>query len=217
MAERPFVTLKLATSLDGRIAMASGESRWITSETARFGVQVLRADHDAILVGIGTVLADDPALTLRLEPPRERPLLRVILDSRQRIPMDAKLVATARITPTLVLTLETPQLRLLEAGVRVRQVGADAGQIDLDEALALLADEGVTRLLVEGGGHVAASFVRQDLVDRIEWFRAPILLGAAGRPAIAELPIERLPEAPRYRRWMTEDVGGDLWERYERA
>lgn len=214
---RPAITLKLATSMDGRIATASGESRWITGATARSTVHTLRAGYDAILVGVGTVIADDPELTVRMPDPIEKQPLRVVLDSRQRIRSDARLVTGARTHSTLVLTVEEPQSRLLDAGVRVRRVAAGRdGRVDLRAAMGVLGEEGVGTMMVEGGGEVAASFIREDLVDDIEWFRAPILLGAAGKPALGELPMRSLAEAPRYAIWRTESVGDDLWERYAR-
>jgi diaminohydroxyphosphoribosylaminopyrimidine deaminase/5-amino-6-(5-phosphoribosylamino)uracil reductase len=216
MAPRPFVTLKLATSLDGRIATASGESRWITGEAARRAGHELRASHDAVLVGIGTALADDPQLNVRLDGYAGSQPLRVVLDSRQQIHSDSKLVSGARAQATWIFTLGTPQARLLDAGVRVSQVAADQGRIDLAAVLTLLADYGVKRLLVEGGGEVAASFVRRGLVDALEWFRAPILLGSEGRPALGALNLAELKNAPRFRWCAVEKLGEDAREQYDR-
>jgi diaminohydroxyphosphoribosylaminopyrimidine deaminase/5-amino-6-(5-phosphoribosylamino)uracil reductase len=216
-APRPRVTLKLATSLDGRIATASGESRWITGERARAAVHQLRAAHDAVLVGAATALADDPELTVRTPGFAGPQPKRIVLDSRQRLPDTAKLVRTARAVPTLVITVEPPQARLLQAGVRVLQVKAAGERPDLHHAMERLRDEGVERLFVEGGGQAAASFLRCGLVDAVEWFRAPIVLGGEGRPAVGALALESLSEAPRYRRVTVEALGDDLWERYEKA
>lgn len=215
---RPRVTLKLATSLDGRIATASGESQWITGEEARLEGHRLRAVHDAILVGIGTVLADDPLLTARLPGrPVDQPL-RVVLDSRQRLDLDSNLVRTARETPVMVVTAQLPSSRLTAAGVRVIKVHAGPdGRPSLSHALAALYGEGVRSLLVEGGGEVASSFLRADAIDRIEWFRAPILLGAEARPGVGALAVGLLGEARRLRRVAVEPLGPDLWERYERV
>jgi diaminohydroxyphosphoribosylaminopyrimidine deaminase/5-amino-6-(5-phosphoribosylamino)uracil reductase len=212
---RPRVTLKLATSLDGRIATASGQSRWITGEQARAKVHALRAAHDAILVGIETALADDPELTVRMPGYAGKHPVRVVLDSRQRLPDAAKLVRTARQTPTWIVTTQPPQARLEAAGVRLFQVSADAGRPDLGAALECLAAEGVASLFVEGGGQVAASFLRAELVDVIEWFRAPILLGGEGRPAVGGLGLEALASAPRYLRTSVVALGDDLHEHYE--
>jgi diaminohydroxyphosphoribosylaminopyrimidine deaminase / 5-amino-6-(5-phosphoribosylamino)uracil reductase len=211
------ITLKLATSLDGRIATASGESRWITGEAAREQVHRLRAAHDAVVVGVDTALADDPDLTVRLPGHDGRRPARVVLDSRQRLGPASRLVATAREVPTYVVTTRPPSEDLTAAGVRVLQVQPTGdGRPELAAAVAALAGLGLADLFVEGGGKVAASFLARDLVDRIEWFRAPILLGGEGRAGVGALSIGALGEAPRFHRTQVEEVGPDLWERYER-
>ena len=211
------VTLKLATSLDGRIATARGESRWITGPEAREQVHRLRAEHDAVLVGVETALADDPELTVRLAGYDGPQPARVVLDSTQRLADGCKLVATAREVPTYVVSKTPPQSRLAEAGVKVIQVDAGGGERpDLADVVAALADQGLNRLFVEGGGTVAASFLRCGLVDALEWFRAPMVIGGEGRPAIGGLGLAALSEAPKLRRLDVRQVGADLWERYER-
>ena len=210
------VTLKLATSLDGRIATASGESRWITGEAARAAVHALRADHDAVLIGVETAIADDPELTVRSANFTGRQPARVVLDSRQRLAPDCKLVRTARQTSTYVVSIENSNNRLTDAGVKVLTVKAVGERPDLKASLEALEAEGIGSVLVEGGGQVAASFIRCELVDRIEWFRAPIVLGGEGRPAIGSLALTELTKAPRYKRVALDAVGDDLWERYER-
>ncbi|HEX5378072.1 MAG TPA: RibD family protein [Phenylobacterium sp.] len=211
------VTLKLATSLDGRIATAAGESRWITGPEAREAVHRLRAGHDAVLVGVETALADDPELTVRLQDYTAPQPARVVLDSRQRLPGGCKLVATARDIPTYLVSTTPPERRLTDAGVRVLQVAATDGQRpDLRDVVAALAAEGLSRLFVEGGGQVAASFLRGGLVDALEWFRAPIVIGGEGRPGIGPLALAALSDAPKLRRLDVRPVGDDLWERYER-
>jgi len=211
------VTLKLATSLDGRIATAAGESRWITGPEARAQAHRLRAAHDAVLVGIETALADDPDLTVRLAGYRGPQPARVVLDSRQRLVCTAKLVQTARAVPTYVVTTTPASLDLLACGVRVLTVEAVGdGRPELEAALRALRNEGLERVLVEGGGQVAGAFLRCGLVDRIEWFRAPMVLGAEGRPGIGALAVSELAAAPRFRRTEVRPVGVDLWETYER-
>jgi diaminohydroxyphosphoribosylaminopyrimidine deaminase/5-amino-6-(5-phosphoribosylamino)uracil reductase len=211
------VTLKLATSLDGRIATAAGESRWITGPQAREAVHRLRAEHDAVLVGVETALADDPELTVRLEGWSGPRPARVVLDSRQRLADGCKLVATARDIPTYLITTTTPEPRLVEAGVRVLQVRAIGDERpQLHDVVETLASEGLQRLFVEGGGQVAGSFLRCGLVDRLEWFRAPMVIGGEGRPGIGALALDALADAPRLRRVEIREVGDDLWERYER-
>jgi diaminohydroxyphosphoribosylaminopyrimidine deaminase/5-amino-6-(5-phosphoribosylamino)uracil reductase len=211
------VTLKLATSLDGRIATATGESRWITGPEAREAVHRLRGEHDAVLVGAETALADDPELTVRLPDYAGPQPARVVLDSRQRLADACKLVATARTIPTYVVSTTPPEPRLVRAGVRVLQVHAvGEDRPDLADVLAVLAAEGLNRIFVEGGGQVAASFLRCGLVDRLEWFRAPIVIGGEGRPGIGSLALAALSDAPSLRRLDVRPVGPDLWERYER-
>lgn len=211
------VTLKLATSLDGRIATASGESRWITGAQAREAVHRLRAEHDAVLVGVETALADDPELTVRLDGWSGQQPARVVLDSRQRLADGCKLVATAREVPTYLITTTAPEVRLVAAGVRVLQVKAVGDERpELHDVVETLAEAGLKRLFVEGGGQVAASFLRCGLVDRIEWFRAAMVIGGDGRPGIGALALSALADAPRLRRIEVREVGDDLWERYER-
>ena len=212
---RPMVTLKLATSLDGRIATASGESRWITGEPARQRAHLLRATHDAILVGTDTVIADNPQLTCRLPGLERHSPVRVVIDRLLRVPLDAQLFAEARQTPTWVLTLasadEARQQALREAGVIVIAAEPDpAGGIDLGSALTLLGERGLTRLLVEGGGRLAAALLRAALVDRLVWFHAPLLLGGDGIPAIGELGRGGLADMPGFERLSSETVGEDV-------
>lgn len=207
---RPHVTLKLATSLDGRIATATGESRWITGPEAREMAHRLRADSDAILVGVETVLADDPRLTTRL--PGEAPgpdSVRVVLDSRLRTPAEANLAREG----TLILTTADPRP---VGGAEVVRIEGDAdGRPAISAVLDALAERGVRTLMVEGGGRVAAAFVAAGAVDALWWFRAPILLGAEGRSCVAGLALAKLADAPKFRRVAVRAVGEDLWERYE--
>lgn len=204
------VTLKLATSLDGRIATASGESQWITGPEARQQGHRLRATHDAILVGVETVLADDPELTVRLPDHAGAHPLRVVLDSRLRTPATAR-VATGN---TLIITTTTPRaIGQAEVGA----VAAEDGRPAVAAVLDALTARGISSVLIEGGGRVAASFLQAGVVDAIEWFRAPILLGGEGRPCVASLVLAKLADAPKFRRLGVEPVGDDLWERYVRA
>jgi len=203
------VTLKLATSLDGRIATASGESQWITGEAARLEGHRLRAAHDAILVGVETVLHDNPELTARLPGRSVDQPLRVVLDSRLRTPQAAKVAGEN----TLILTAMEP--RSIGAA-KVVQIDAKDGRPTIPAVLKALAAAGATSLLIEGGGQVAASFLRANAVDALEWFRAPVLLGGEGRPCVAALALAKLADAPKFRRLGVAPVGDDLWERYAR-
>ncbi len=212
------VTLKLATSLDGRIATASGESRWITGPAAREQVHRLRAMHSGILVGVETVIADDPELTVRLGGNVGFQPCRIVMDSHQRIPLGSKLVKGASRIRTLVLSTAPSNKRLTDAGVKVFTVVELDGRVDPRAALkALEAMDYFHSVMIEGGGQVAASFLSLDLVDALEWFRAPIVLGDEGRPAIGAIVLKDLAAAPRLRRVSVEALGEDLWERYERA
>ena len=211
------MTLKLATSLDGRIATAAGESQWITGSAAREQVHVLRSQHDAILIGIETALADDPLLSVRLADWRGAQPARVVLDTRQRLPLDSQLVRTAPETATYLITTGTPDAMLVGAGVRVLQVpGAGQDRPEPGAIIAALRRANLSRLFIEGGGRVAASFLRGGLVDALEWFRAPILLGEEGRPGIGAMAIAELAGAPHFQRVEVLPLGVDLWERYAR-
>ena len=212
------VTLKLATTLDGRIATAAGESRWITGEGSLNAVHRLRTEHDAVVVGIETALADNPELTVRLAGYQGDQPARVVLDSHQRLSPGCKLVANAREIPTYVIATGAPNPALTKAGVRVLTVqAADQGRPDLKQVVQALSAEGLPHLLVEGGGQVAASFLRCGLVDALEWFRAPRVIGAEGYPGVGSLAVAALAQAPHFRRLELTVLGDDVWERYERA
>jgi diaminohydroxyphosphoribosylaminopyrimidine deaminase / 5-amino-6-(5-phosphoribosylamino)uracil reductase len=218
---RPLVTLKTATTLDGRIATADSKSRWITGDEARAHAHLLRSKHDAILIGSGTALADDPLLTCRLPGLEERSPLRIVLDARMRLPLDARLVETAHHTPTWLVTDENGDVERHEAyqdkGVEV--IGAPVGQpdgVDLLWTIEALAARGLTRILVEGGGRLAAALLRLDLVDRLAWFRAPRMMGGDGVPMAASLGVEDLSRIPRFVRTELLVLGTDLLETYRR-
>jgi len=220
--DRPHVTLKLATSLDGRIATTAGESRWITGEAARHEVQLMRSAVDAIMVGAGTVRADDPELLARIEPAPPKRALRVVLDTKFSLAPRGRLFAALPQAPLLVIGAHVEdggagQVAALEkAGAQTAKVAAQNGVVDASHALRVLASQGIKTVLVEGGGKLAASLIAQDLVDRLEWFRAPIVLGAEGRPSVAALALTALSEAPAFRRVAVRELGPDLWESYER-
>ena len=219
---RPLVTLKLATSLDGRLAVASGESRWITGEAARARGHLLRATHDAVMVGSGTVLVDDPELTCRLPSLSDRNPVRIVIDGSLRVPLTARVVADARQTQTWFVVRHgiagERRAALVSSGVEVIDVAATVtGETDLAAALAALAGRGITRVLVEGGARLAATLVRADLVDRIAWFRAPSLIGGDGRAAVDALGVAAPSEAPRFIRTGIEPIGDDVLETLERA
>jgi diaminohydroxyphosphoribosylaminopyrimidine deaminase/5-amino-6-(5-phosphoribosylamino)uracil reductase len=218
---RPLLTLKLATTLDGRIATRGGESRWITGEPARRAAHALRGRHDAIMVGVGTVLTDDPRLTCRLPGFRQVPLVRVVADSHLRTPLTARLVATASETPTWIIARDgaDPERRRALSRARVELIevdGADAG-VDLHQGLRALADRGITRLLVEGGAQLAAALLRADLVDRLAWFYAPGVMGGDGWPAAQAFGVRSLAAMPRFVRQAATQVGDDIMIELRRA
>ena len=194
--DRPFVALKLATSVDGRIADSARRSRWISGEDARAWVHWLRAGFDALAVGGATAAHDDPQLTVRGAITPRVPPVRIVFDRRAALPSDRRLVATARATPTwVVATAESPDAdiaRLEAAGVRVFRPQGLSG------ALAELRRAGVRTLLVEGGGALAARLIADGLVDRFYWVQSPLWLGERGVPAFPGLPSPSLDVAPRW-------------------
>jgi diaminohydroxyphosphoribosylaminopyrimidine deaminase/5-amino-6-(5-phosphoribosylamino)uracil reductase len=234
---RPLVTLKVASTLDGRIATAAGESQWITGEPARQAVHALRGRHDAVLTGIGTVLADNPDLTCRLPGYAHRPTVRIVADGFLRTPRDTHLVTSAHHAPSWILyhtnslpdgvsaadaqpgEIQATRAQLLaEAGVRCIPVPKAGDGVDLAAALAALGTRGLTRILVEGGGRLAASLLQADLVDRIVWFHAPCLLGGDATPAIAMLGIERLSAMKRFKPvGESFQVGADMMSEFSRT
>jgi diaminohydroxyphosphoribosylaminopyrimidine deaminase/5-amino-6-(5-phosphoribosylamino)uracil reductase len=219
---RPLVTLKLATTLDGRIATRTGESRWITGEAARRRAHLMRARHDAILVGSNTVAVDDPELTCRLEGMAAQSPVRVVFDARLALPPTAKLARTARDVPTwIVVGPDAPQDRvraLEDAGVVIitRALNA-AGHTDAADALGELAQRGITRVLCEGGAGLAASLLRNGLVDRLAWFHAPKVLGGDAVAAADALGVAALESAPNFKRLSMEVCGEDVLETYAKA
>jgi diaminohydroxyphosphoribosylaminopyrimidine deaminase/5-amino-6-(5-phosphoribosylamino)uracil reductase len=216
---RPQVILKLAVSADGKAARSGRRPAAITGEAGRARAHLLRAQSDAVLTGIGTVVADDPLLTSRL--PGVRSPLRVVLDATLRLPLASKLVATARQVPLWVVTSEAaPRSReqaLAAQGVDVARVPGTDGKLDLAAVLKLLAQRGITRLMVESGPILAAAFLRADLVDEAALFRSPAIIGPDGIDALDGLPLSALTQSPRLNAIDRETVGADTVETFERA
>lgn len=215
---RPYIAMKLATSLDGKIAAANGRSQWITGEEARQHGHMLRATHDAILTGIGTVLADNPSLDCRLPGLGHYSPVRVVLDSNLHMPSDAGLAQTAKDIPLWVLTTQMPNTRWreLEAmGVRVAQVESYQNHVHLSAAFNWLAQQGITRVLAEPGARLAQALYASGLCDRLHWFRAPMVIGGQGKDA---LPGDFVPgnpsDAPRWKRESITPLGKDVLETY---
>lgn len=209
---RPFVTLKLATTLDGRIATAAGESRWITSEQARAWVHRQRAHTDAVMVGSGTALADDPELTARRGDRVVARPVRVLVDSRLRVPPTARLHTPEEGSRTVVLCRggATGRRALVAEGVEVVDVPGRTGALDLRAGLERLAQLGLTTVFVEGGGGLAAALVQADLADEIHWMLAPRLLGGDAVAALGPLGVTALAEAPRLHWQRAGRLGPDL-------
>ena len=218
--ERPLVTLKIASSVDGRTATKSGHSRWITGDAARQRGHLLRATHDAIMIGSATAIVDDPILTCRLPGLEERSPLRIVADGRLRLPLTSKLVRDASRFPVLVFTFpggDAGRRKAFEdCGVELVDVPpvGDTGLMDMREAMKLLADRGITRVLVEGGARLASSLMRAKLVDRVEWFRSSTILGGDGYPAIAALGVDKVDDAPQLLMTGQIDLGADTLSSY---
>lgn len=219
-ARRPLLRLKLASSLDGRIATAKGESQWITGDLARRAVHIMRGRHDAVMVGVGTILADDPDLTCRIDGMRTTSLVRIVVDSHLRTPMLSRLVQTANQHPLWILHhdgVDPARCKALsQVGVKLIGLPATKAGIDLKQAMEQLAAHGLTRILVEGGGTLAAGLLQADLVDRLAWFHAPGILGGDGFPAVAGLGVETLLQIPRFAPVSACRLGADMLSHYTR-
>ena len=209
-SDRPWVTLKLAMSLDGAIAGAERASGWLTSEKSRAEVQLMRGASDAIAVGVQTALADNPQLTARTNPPPRVPPLRVVFDRSARLSSQSFLAKTARETPTVVVTTTSIRLPadLEQAGVE--QISAE----DNDDALRQLKQRGILSMIVEGGAGLAASFLAGDHVDRLVIFRAPMILGAGSLGAFSGISPQEIEHAPRFRLIETRALDDDVMSTY---
>jgi diaminohydroxyphosphoribosylaminopyrimidine deaminase / 5-amino-6-(5-phosphoribosylamino)uracil reductase len=217
---RPMVTLKLASTLDGRIATHGGESQWITGTPARRMAHAMRGRHDAVMVGVGTVLADNPDLTCRIHGFRSTPNVRIIADSHLRSSLTSRLLATAKDVPTWFLLREGTNLAredaFVDLGAKLIKIPGSPAGVDLAAAMKALGAAGLTRVLVEGGGQIAAAMLRADLVDRIAWFHAPAVMGGDGWPAVQAFGVETLDHMPRFRRDCENVVGDDMVSEYTR-
>jgi diaminohydroxyphosphoribosylaminopyrimidine deaminase/5-amino-6-(5-phosphoribosylamino)uracil reductase len=209
--QRPWITLKLAVSLDGALADATGHSRWVTGEDSRRLVHEMRAGSDAIGVGIGTALADDPSLTVRDAPAPRVPPLRVVFDRAARLPLDSVIVRTAQQVPALVVAATPPAARvaaLEAAGVRVIQAAS------LRVALDALGALGVRSLLVEGGARLAGALIGTGMVDRLVIFQGSAIFGAGALDAFAFVPPTEVERAPAWRALERREIGADTMTVY---
>lgn len=216
----PFVTLKLATSLDGRIALKTGDSRWITGPSARAEVHRLRASHDAVMIGAGTALADDPLLTCRVAGLTDRSPLRIVVDSRLRLPAAAQLVKMAKKFPTWILTSQpddSPNARALSAkGVRVVSLPANSqGSVEMASMAKFLSGEGLMSILAEGGQGLATALLTAGLIQRLVWFRAPVILGGDAMAAIGDLDRSSLVSNIQWVRQRLQSFDDDVMEIYK--
>ncbi len=221
--KRPYVTLKLAVSADGKIAAKPGEATAITGEVARRRVHLMRAEADAILVGVSTVLADDPDLTCRLPGMADRSPVRIVSDSTLSTPLTSRLVASAGDADVWIMTTgaANPDTRaeLRARGVQVIEcLATDDGKVNLDDMLAKLAERGVSHVLAEGGAHMARALLEADLVDEAVLFEAPKKIGPQGVAAMAGLPLDTIRASARFRqRGESETLGPDWLAKYVRV
>jgi diaminohydroxyphosphoribosylaminopyrimidine deaminase/5-amino-6-(5-phosphoribosylamino)uracil reductase len=207
---RPYVHAKWAMTLDGKIATRTGDSKWISGETARRHTHQLRGRMDAIIVGIGTVLADNPCLTVR--PPGPRVPVRIILDSQGRLPGDSTLATTARDTPVLLITAgeSARACALRTLGCEMLTLPASGGRPNVDSLLNELGRRRMTNVLVEGGAQVLGSFFDAKAVDEVHAFIAPTIAGGISMTAVAGLGIEKISEALRLAEWSVIEIGKDI-------
>ena len=215
---RPHVTLKLAISADSKAAGASRQRVAITGKSVRDQVHLMRARSDAIMIGIGTVFADDPVLTCRLPGMAELSPVRVVLDSGLRLPMQSRILETARGTPLWIIAGENSpaasETALRERGAEVLRVAEKEGRLELREALKILATRGITRLMIEGGPAVASGLIEADLIDEAVLFHSPMVIGEEGLPALEPRASKLLNQ--HLKRISSEPVGPDRKETYER-
>ena len=215
----PWVTLKLAATLDGRIATATGESQWITGPQARQMVHLMRAEHDAVMVGAGTARKDDPLLNVRGFGARRQPV-RVIWSRGLDLPESSKLVETAKEIPLWLVhgeAVDPPrQAAWISRGASLLAVGEAGGSLDPLAALQALAGQGLTRIFCEGGGQLAATLLKAGLVDEVAVFSAGAVIGADGTPMMGDMGLTQLSAAPRFRLHDLRRIGSDIlhiWRR----
>lgn len=218
--DRPFVTLKLASSFDGRIATATGESRWITGPEARRLVHAMRARHDAVLIGAGTARSDDPALTVRGLGISRQPV-RVVTSRRLDLPLMGRLARSANDVPLWLCHGADADPNLVSAwsglGAILLPCATRGAQLDPVDVLGQLARSGLTRVFCEGGSALSASLLGADLVDEIIGFSAGLMIGAEGLPAVGAMGVGALADAPRFSVFETRRVGEDVMHRWVRA
>ncbi|OSQ38074.1 5-amino-6-(5-phosphoribosylamino)uracil reductase [Thalassospira mesophila] len=220
MHNTPLVTLKLAGSLDGRSSLANGKSQWITGATARAWGHTLRANHDAIVVGADTVIADNPDLRCRIAGREKNSPVRVVLDRTAKISPQCALVATAGQTPTWLVVgeeyLQTAQQVFEKTAIKLLPARCADGHLNLHDVLHVLGHKGLTRVLVESGGRLAASLLKTGMVERLVHFQAPGIIGADGRAIIDNLNLADLAGMYRFKRSGFASAGQDMMVTYEK-
>lgn len=216
---RPSLTLKLATSLDGRIATASGDSQWITGAETRAYVHRLRATHDAVMVGAGTARADDPLLTVRGFDVPKQPV-RIVVSRKLDLPIHGNLALTLDIAPLWLCHADDAPNDVRKAwetlGAKLIRVPLHGRQIEIVALMQALGAEGLTRVFCEGGGDLAASLLSADVVDRLDLHMGGVVIGAEGRPALGALGLDRLSDAPRFALNSVRQSGDDVVQSWRR-
>ena len=217
---RPMLTLKLASSFDGRIATGTGESQWITGPEARRSVHAMRARHDAVMVGGGTARKDDPSLSVRDLGVAHQPV-RVVVSRRLDLPLMSKLAQTAQEIPLILCHGADADPTLIttwrDLGATLLTCATKAGQLDATDVMRQLASDGLTRVFCEGGGALAASLIEADLVDQLIGFTAGLVIGAEGLPGIGAMGLSNLQAAPRFELKSTQAIGKDVLHVWSRA
>jgi diaminohydroxyphosphoribosylaminopyrimidine deaminase / 5-amino-6-(5-phosphoribosylamino)uracil reductase len=218
---RPHVTLKLAISADGMIGRREGERMIITGREALDAVQAMRVETDAVMIGIGTALVDDPRLTVRLPGLADRSPVRIVADATARLKLTSNLIQSVGEFPLIVIVgpeaLEERKAALVDAGATVMEVGDGEGGLDIEDAFTQLAKQGFTRVLVEGGAQIASSLVAADLLDEVVLFRAPVVVGQDGVRALGGYALSAIERSPRFRQIEAATVGEDQMRRYLRV
>ncbi|AYO31577.1 MAG: diaminohydroxyphosphoribosylaminopyrimidine deaminase [Thermoanaerobacteraceae bacterium] len=210
--KKPFVVGKIAQSLDGKIALSSGISRWITGEPARIRAHELRSRYDAVMVGIGTVLADDPLLTCRL-PGREKDPVKIVVDSTLKIPVNARLFQdSGKVIIAATQKADRQKMRVLkELGADIIETESNGGDmVNLPQLFEILGTMGITGVLVEGGSRLLASLSKEELLDKLIIFVAPRLIGAEGLSSVGNLFVDELKKTPRFTIGSLEQIGEDI-------
>jgi diaminohydroxyphosphoribosylaminopyrimidine deaminase/5-amino-6-(5-phosphoribosylamino)uracil reductase len=215
---RPAVTLKLANSLDGKIATSTGESQWITGGASRAYVHFLRATHDAVMIGRGTSVADDPGLNVRLNGLENSTPVRVILDRNLSTPVDSQLGRTAKDNPVWICHgTGAKSVDWDDTAATLIECAVEGGTLCLSDTLGKLADKGITRVFCEGGGKLAASLIREGYVDRLITMTAGIAIGADGTPNLGAMGVDILAQAPRFKLISQRRFGPDLMAEWRSA